>query len=116
MKKFKLVLADHDGTIVNDNRVLSDRKREALEEHHREGYLFGMASGRTVEDVNHYPQRWGLSFDFDCVIGLGGCQFYPTAKAEWDQVKQGVIAAEQNALTGADIQAELDALQAELVG
>ena len=39
---------------------------------------------------------------------------YPTAKAEWDQVKQGVIAAEQNALTGADVQAELDALQAEL--
>ena len=45
---------------------------------------------------------------------LGGCQFYPTAKAEWDQVKQGVIVAEQNALTGADVQAELDALQAEL--
>ena len=43
---------------------------------------------------------------------LGGCQFYPTAKAEWDQVKQGVIAAEQNALTGASVQAELDALQA----
>ena len=47
---------------------------------------------------------------------LGGCQFYPTAKAEWDQVKQGVIAAEQNALTGSDIQEELDALQAELEG
>ena len=45
---------------------------------------------------------------------LGGCQFYPTAKAEWDQVKQGVIAAEQNALTGASIKDELDALQAEL--
>ena len=47
---------------------------------------------------------------------LGGCQFYPTAKAEWDQVKQGVIAAEQNALTGSDIKEELDALQAELAG
>ena len=47
---------------------------------------------------------------------LGGCQFYPTAKAEWDQVKQGVIAAEQNALTGASVQSELDALQAALVG
>ena len=45
---------------------------------------------------------------------LGGCQFYPTAKAEWDQVKQGVIAAEQSALTGADVQAELDALQEQL--
>jgi len=47
---------------------------------------------------------------------LGGCQFYPTAKAEWDQVKQGVIAAEQSALTGGDIQAELDALQEQLAG
>ncbi len=47
---------------------------------------------------------------------LNSCQFYPTAKAEWDQVKQGVIAAEQNALTGADVRAELDALQASLVG
>ena len=47
---------------------------------------------------------------------LGGCQFYPTAKAEWDQVKQGVIAAEQHALTGADIQAELDALQEQIAG
>ena len=47
---------------------------------------------------------------------LNSCQFYPTAKGEWDQVKQGVIAAEQNALTGADVRAELDALQASLVG
>ena len=47
---------------------------------------------------------------------LATCQFYPAAKAEWDQVKQGVIAAEQSALTGADIQTELDALQAALVG
>ena len=47
---------------------------------------------------------------------LAGCKFYPSAKAEWDTVKQGVIAAEQNALSGADIQSELDALQAKLEG
>lgn len=47
---------------------------------------------------------------------LGGCQFYPTAMAEWDQVKQGVIAVEQKALTGADVRTELDALQASLAG
>ena len=47
---------------------------------------------------------------------LGSAKFYSTAKAEWDQVKQGVIAAEQNALAGADVKAELDALQAALVG
>ncbi len=45
---------------------------------------------------------------------LDSCQFYPAAKAEWDQVKQGVIAAEQNALAGSDIKDELDALQEQL--
>ena len=47
---------------------------------------------------------------------LGGCQFYPQTKPEWPQVKQGVITAEQNALTGASVKDELDALQATLVG
>ena len=52
---------------------------------------------------------------FEAWLGvLGGCQFYPTAKDEWDQVKQGVIAVEQSALTGGDVQALLDELQAEL--
>ncbi len=46
---------------------------------------------------------------------LDGCRFYPTSLSEWDAVKQGVIAAEQNALTGASIQDELDALQETIV-
>ncbi len=45
---------------------------------------------------------------------LAGARFYPTANAGWDQVKQGVIKAEQNALVGELVQTELDALQAEL--
>ncbi len=45
---------------------------------------------------------------------LKGCQFYPTAKAEWDQVKQGVISVEQSALTGGNVKDLLDALQAEV--
>ena len=47
---------------------------------------------------------------------LGSCQFYPAAKAEWDAVKQGVIAAEQSALAGGSVQTELDALQKTLAG
>jgi multiple sugar transport system substrate-binding protein len=45
---------------------------------------------------------------------LDSCQFYPTSKAEWDQVKQGVISVEQSALTGGNVQELLDALQAEV--
>ena len=52
---------------------------------------------------------------FEAWLGvLEGCQFYPTAKAEWIDVKQGVTAVEQNALTGGDIKAGLDELQAKI--
>ncbi len=74
-----------------------------------EGFLPAVNSA--VEALVASDESFGAWLDV-----LGSCQFYPTAKAEWDQVKQGVIAAEQSALTGADIQAELDALQAELGG
>ena len=74
-----------------------------------EGFLPAVNSA--VEALVESDPSFGAWLDV-----LGSCQFYPTAKAEWDQVKQGVIAAEQNALTGADIQTELDALQAELMG
>ena len=47
---------------------------------------------------------------------LGGCQFYPAAKAEWATVRQGVTTVEQEALIGGDVQAGLDALQAEVAG
>ncbi|MCQ2507518.1 MAG: extracellular solute-binding protein [Dorea sp.] len=45
---------------------------------------------------------------------VGSSKFYPTAKAEWADVKQGVINVEQQALGGADVQELLDGLQAEI--
>ena len=47
---------------------------------------------------------------------VGSAKFYPTAKAEWADVKQGVIKVQQEALLGGDVQALLDALQAQIAG
>jgi len=47
---------------------------------------------------------------------IGSCKFYPTAKAEWADVKQGVINVEQNALLGGDVQQLLDDLQSQIAG
>jgi len=47
---------------------------------------------------------------------VGSSNFYPTAKAEWADVKQGVINVQQNALLGGDVQGLLDELQAEIAG
>ena len=47
---------------------------------------------------------------------VGSAKFYPTAKAEWADVKQGVINVQQQALLGGDVQALLDGLQAQIAG
>ena len=47
---------------------------------------------------------------------VGSCKFYPTAKAEWADVKQGVINVQQQALLGGDVQELLDGLQAQIAG
>ncbi len=47
---------------------------------------------------------------------VGSAKFYPTAKAEWADVKQGVILVQQEVLQGGDAQALLDQLQADIAG
>ena len=47
---------------------------------------------------------------------LSAAKFYPTTKAEWNDVKQGVIAVEQEALTGGDVRTLLDSLQSTIAG
>ena len=47
---------------------------------------------------------------------VGSAKFYPTAKAEWADVKQGVIDVEQQALLGGNVQELLDNLQSEIAG
>ncbi|MBR2131928.1 MAG: extracellular solute-binding protein [Oscillospiraceae bacterium] len=47
---------------------------------------------------------------------VGSSNFYPTAKAEWADVKQGVINVQQQALLGGDVQQLLDDLQAQIAG
>jgi len=45
---------------------------------------------------------------------VGSANFYPAAKAEWADVKQGVINVQQNVLLGGDAKQLLDDLQAKI--
>ena len=47
---------------------------------------------------------------------IGSAKFYPAAKAEWMDVKLGVIDAQQRVLLGEDAQTVLNELQAEIAG
>lgn len=74
-----------------------------------EGFLPATtAGGEAVAAADESMAAW--------VDIVGSSKFYPTAKAEWADVKQGVINVEQQALLGEDVQTLLDDLQAEIAG
>ena len=74
-----------------------------------EGFLPAtMAGGEAVAAADESMAAW--------VDIVGSSKFYPTAKAEWADVKQGVIDVEQRALLGEDVKELLDELQADIAG
>ena len=66
------------------------------------------AGGEAVAAANPAMAPW--------IDIVGGAKFYPTAKAEWADVKQGVINVEQEALLGGNVQELLDNLQTQIAG
>ncbi|MCF0115084.1 MAG: HAD family phosphatase [Erysipelotrichaceae bacterium] len=73
IKKVTAVVADIDGTLLPKGKEMLPRMREALEDLHKKGILFGVASGRPLDRrIKAKAQEWGLSFDFDMMIGMNG--------------------------------------------
>ena len=74
-----------------------------------EGFLPAtIAGGEAVAAADKSLAAW--------VEIVGSSKFYPTAKAEWADVKQGVINVQQQALLGGDVQQLLDQLQSDIAG
>lgn len=74
-----------------------------------EGFLPAtIAGGEAVAAADESMAAW--------VDIVGSSKFYPTAKAEWADVKQGVIDVEQRALLGEDVKELLDELQYDIAG
>ena len=74
-----------------------------------EGFLPAtIAGGETVAAADKSLAAW--------VEIVGSSKFYPTAKTEWADVKQGVINVQQQALLGGNVKQLLDKLQADITG
>lgn len=81
MNDIELIICDIDGTLVDDERRLSELARDTIEKIHAKGIKFGIASGRAVSELRHFAQVWNLSFPFDIVIGMNGAEL-------WDEKQQ----------------------------
>lgn len=73
MEEIKLVICDIDWTLLSrKNRVLSEYTISVLEEIHKKGICFGLASGRPIDEVLPVYDKWGLSFPCDVIISMNG--------------------------------------------
>lgn len=73
IKDVKLVICDIDWTLLSRNRrVLSPYTMRVIEELHKRNIMFGLASGRPLDEVKPVYESWGLSFPCDIIIYMNG--------------------------------------------
>jgi len=76
IKDLKFLIADIDGTLVNEPREMMDLTKKVLKDLHERGVYLGIASGRPLgpQIFSMAKNEWGLDFDFECFIGMNGGQ------------------------------------------
>ncbi len=72
-----MIVADIDGTLVDERHEMTDRTRDVLFRLHEKGVILGLASGRPLEKrlLDEFF-RFDLPFEFDFIIGLNGGQLW----------------------------------------
>lgn len=80
-ENIKLIVADIDGTLVNEERDMLPLTRACINDLHARGIQIGIASGRPIGE-HLYAQKdgWNVDCDFDLWIGMNGGQLYDVAK------------------------------------
>lgn len=76
MENIKVICCDIDNTITDSKHNTSQRNINTITKLRNKGYLFGLASGRPVQDIMNKYKEWNLEKQFDFLIGWNGCQLY----------------------------------------
>ncbi len=78
--KISVLTADIDDTLCPKGGNLMPVTRAAIQRMHREGVLFGPASGRPMDRrILDKADEWELGFPFDFAIGMNGGELYDLA-------------------------------------
>ena len=73
----RLVVCDIDGTLTHDGTIYpSEYTRQVIEKLHGSSIAFGIASGRSIDQLLPLVEEWGLSFPVDLLIGGNGTEYY----------------------------------------
>lgn len=78
-EELKLILADIDGTLVNEPREMMPYTREVIKYlHDKKGVLFGIASGRPGDELSATIAGYDLGFEPEFLIGMNGGEIIDT--------------------------------------
>ena len=83
MNHIKLVLVDIDGTLLNDNGIVTPKTIAAIKKLKEKHILFGIATGRTPYAVKHLIKDWKIDEYVDIIMGFnGGCYLDMRTRSE----------------------------------
>ncbi len=82
MEDIKLVLADIDGTLLNDALQVTERTRKAINSLATQGIMFGIATGRSPYAVIRLVKEWGIAEATRYIVGFNGCGTMDTKTQE----------------------------------
>lgn len=72
----RLVLADIDGTLLNDQGQVTPLTCRMIHELHDAGIMFGISTGRTPYAVRRLLYDWGIADATDYIVGFNGGSIY----------------------------------------
>lgn len=69
---YKLIAVDMDGTLLREDKTVSERTKVAIQMAHEQGVKVVLASGRPIEGLNRYLEELGLCTEEDYVLSYNG--------------------------------------------
>jgi Cof subfamily protein (haloacid dehalogenase superfamily) len=70
---YKIIALDMDGTLLNEEKIVTDRTRSALNKAGEKGVKVVLASGRPIEGLNRYLEDLNLMKEDQYVLSYNGC-------------------------------------------
>lgn len=74
MQKIKLILCDLDGTLLNDEKTISQHTIDIIQKAREQGIAFGLATGRSLYAVDVLLDEWQIREQCDVLMGFNGAQ------------------------------------------
>ncbi|MDD6795836.1 MAG: sugar-phosphatase [Clostridiaceae bacterium] len=70
---YKIIALDMDGTLLNDDKVITKKNKEALLQAKERGVKVVLASGRPTEGLKQHLEELGLNEEGQFVLSYNGC-------------------------------------------